>query len=111
MYPLFDLARITSITSFFFYGTTCLLSERMRGEFIRYGLSKFRKLTGSLQILGSLGLLLGYAYPLLTTVSASGLCLLMLLGVGVRLKIHDPWYMVVPAFAYAMLNFVIIIGN
>lgn len=108
MYSLFDFARLSSLLSFLFYGISCLSTDKMKMEFDRYGLSKFRILTGVLQVLGSLGLGIGFFYPPITVMAASGLFVLMLLGFAVRLKINDPWYMAVPALAYALLNLVII---
>lgn len=104
MAGLFQAAQLTSILSFLFYGMMCLLSPRMKLEFQRYGLPRFRKLTGILQIAGAVGLSLGFNSSGLTLIASLGLCILMLLGMGVRIKIRDPWYMVVPAFAYAALN-------
>ena len=77
----------------------------MKLEFQRYRLSQFRILTGILQIAGSTGLLLGYVYRPFILIASLGLGVLMLLGVSVRVKIRDPWYMIVPAFTYAVLNF------
>lgn len=86
------------------------MTERMKLEFNRYGLSRFRSLTGTLQMMGSLGLLLGYLYPIFTLIAASGLFLLMSLGVAVRIKVGDPWYMAMPALTYALLNLFIALG-
>jgi hypothetical protein len=77
----------------------------MKIEFIRYGLDDKRKLVGTLQLAGALGLILGYVYsPLVCLFSALGLCLLMLLGFGVRLKIRDSVLQSTPALFYAVLN-------
>jgi len=55
-----------SAISFLFYGFHCLFSDHMKNEFIRFGLAKRRNLTGMLQILGGLGLVIGFFYsPLL----------------------------------------------
>ena len=64
-------------------------------------------LTGALQIAGSVGLLVGFAFEGLAAAAALGLAILMLLGTGVRIKIHDPFVMILPAFGFMVLNFVI----
>ncbi|MFD2565145.1 DoxX family protein [Aquimarina rubra] len=94
-----------SAFSFLFYGFNCLFTEHMKNEFIRYGLEEKRSLTGILQILGGLGLIIGYFYmPILLIISAGGLALLMILGFGVRIKIKDPILPSIPSFLYAILN-------
>ena len=61
----------------------------MRGEFIRFGLAKWRVLTGILQIIGALGLGLGIKYSSLGVLASFGLAILMLLGFITRLRIND----------------------
>ena len=95
---------ISAIT-FIAYGLLCLLTDHMKIEFQRYGLSTFRKLTGTLELLGGIGLLVGeYYYSPLIMLSASGLALLMFLGVIVRLKTRDPLIEILPAFILMLLN-------
>lgn len=89
--------------SFFGYGTSCLFSPHMVVEFRRYGLAGFRKLTGSLQLLGAFGLVVGFFIPSLGGIAAGGLALQMACGLGVRIKIGDPWYMCLPAVTYMLL--------
>lgn len=79
----------------------------MKKEFERYGLTKFQKLTGSLEILGALGLLIGLKFKILAIISSGGLSLLMLLGFGVRIKIKDSLIQSFPAFFFMLLNFYI----
>ena len=88
------------------YGITCLFSEKMVNEFQRFGLTDLqRKLTGVLQILGSIGLVVGYFfYPALALFSAIGLSLQMLLGFAVRIKIKDGFYDSSPSFVFMVLN-------
>lgn len=94
-----------SSLSFLFFGISCLLTEQMRNEFIRYGLSKHLKVIGTLQIIGALGLGLGYLYlPYLSVVAAVGLSILMLFGFGVRLKIKDSFVQSAPSILYAIIN-------
>lgn len=81
------LSRALSIASFAGYGTSCLLSKRMGAEFERFGLARFRLLTGALQLAGSLGLVAGFFSHTLLLLSAGGLATLMLLGVFVRVRV------------------------
>ena len=99
------VATFFSGVSFLFFGSSCLLAAYMRDEFIRYGLDRQRPLVGVLQLLGGVGLLLGYwISPLLAAVAAGGLCLMMVGGVGVRIKIGDSAIATAPALLYAVLN-------
>jgi len=99
------LATFFSGISFLFYGTACLTTSHMKSEFIRYGYDGQRALTGYLQILGGLGLLIGYwTSPFLMAAAATGLSLMMIFGFGVRLKIRDSFWQSSPAFLYAVLN-------
>lgn len=93
-----------SALSFFGYGLACIWSLHMKNEFARYGLARFRVVVGILQVLGAMGLLVGYAYPMITLIASVGLALQMLLGVGVRVKIRDSILQTTPAFAYFVLN-------
>jgi len=78
----------------------------MVNEFRRFGLSDGRrKLTGILQLFGGLGLAIGYftsAYILLF--ASAGLCLLMIIGFGVRLKIKDSIIESLPSLIFAIIN-------
>jgi len=77
----------------------------MKTEFIRYRLGQQRVLVGALQLIGAIGLIVGYFYsPIICLVSALGLCVLMILGLGVRLKIRDSVMQSTPAFLYALIN-------
>jgi len=75
-------------------------------EFQRFGLNEAqRKLTGILQILGGLGLVIGFEIiPLLALFSAVGLSLLMLMGFITRIKIKDNFYESSPSFVFMVLN-------
>lgn len=101
---MFILISLFCALSFLGYGISCLASSHMVREFERYGLSRFRRLTGILQFAGGLGLLAGFQFPLLGAFAAGGLALQMLLGFGVRLKIRDPFLRCLPAFLYFALN-------
>jgi len=49
--------------AFVIYGISCLGSEQMRAEFRRFGLERFRVLTGALEVLGGAGLVGGLLWP------------------------------------------------
>lgn len=89
---------------FIFYGLLCLITNHMMVEFNRYGLARFRKIVGVLELLGGAGLIIGFYYPLTSIVASSGLTVLMLLGALVRLKNKDPLWEIIPAFSLMLLN-------
>ncbi|XLS28621.1 DoxX family protein [Flavobacteriaceae bacterium M23B6Z8] len=77
----------------------------MKNEFIRFKIPQWRTTTGILQLIGAIGLLVGYYTSLLLAgLSATGLFLLMVLGFTVRIKIKDTFLASSPAFLYAILN-------
>ena len=57
-----------------------------------------------LQLLGAAGLLVGFYMPWAGQFSATGLAVMMLCGVVVRIKIKDTVLQTLPAFAYMVLN-------
>lgn len=102
---LFFVLVVLSGTAFLVYGTLCLFSERMVHEFERYGLARFRTLTGALEVLGGTGLLIGLLVSLpLLCFAAGGLAVLMLLGVGVRIRMRDGVLLTLPAFVLLCVN-------
>ncbi len=94
---------ISSI-SFLFYGISYFKSAHLQQEFVRYGLQKFGPLTAVLELLGAVGLLVGFASPLILLLASGGLTLLMLLGFGVRMKIGDGFWLSLPSFLFMLLN-------
>jgi len=82
---------------------SCLFSPHMVVEFQRYGLARFQKLTGTLQLLAAIGLAIGLFIPWVGGMAAAGLALQMACGLGVRVKIGDPWYLCLPACTYMLL--------
>ena len=93
-----------SAISFFAFGGACFVSGYMRGEFARYGLSSQRHFVGLLQIMGACGLIAGTQIPWLGQLAAAGLALLMLVGVGVRIRIKDGFLQTLPALGYLALS-------
>lgn len=62
---------------------------------------------GILEMLGALGLLAGFKIPLLMFISATGLGLLMIAALGIRIKIKDRFLQTLPALFLLCLNFYI----
>ena len=100
----YHLANGVSIALFVFYGVACLFADGMVDEFQRYGLSRFRRLTGALELLGAGGLVAGYFVSEISVVSALGLSLLMLLGIGARIRVRDPLVSMAPAAFLLCVN-------
>ena len=105
----YHLANGISIALFLYYGAACLLANGMVEEFERYGLSRFRRATGALEVLGAIGLLVGYLFLPLSILSAGGLSVLMLLGLGVRVKVRDSIQEMLPAVFLLLVNAFIVI--
>jgi hypothetical protein len=93
-----------SALSFLGYGAACFFSSSMQREFHRYGLGAQRPLIGALQLAAALGLLAGLSEPWMGRAAAAGLALMMLAGVGVRIRIKDSLVQTVPALFYMALN-------
>ena len=95
---------LISSLSFMGYGIAYFKSPKMKSEFKRFGLEKAGALTAILEIVGALGLLLGFKFQLLLLISAGGLALLMLLGVAIRIKYKDSLWVSLPATIFMLLN-------
>lgn len=106
---LYQLVKILCIVAFLYYGLAVLFSDAMVEEFDRYGLSKFRKLTGFLEVLGAAGLIAGYFVPGLTVAAAGGLALLMAAGVAVRFRSGDSLEQALQALAMLLVNAFIVV--
>ncbi len=104
MITLILMVQLITALSFFYYGIATFISKKMRAEFKRYRFSRFRVLTGVLQIAGAGGLLLGVYYPILTLAASAGLAMMMVFAMGIRLRIGDPLYAKIPAFIYFLMN-------
>ena len=95
---------VASSTTFLFYGIACLSFEGMKRDFERFGLSRLRILTGALEVLGALGLIVGQLWPPLVPLSAGGLALMMLVGVATRIRVLDSLAQALPALVLMGLN-------
>ncbi|MFT4800687.1 MAG: hypothetical protein ACI93N_000449 [Flavobacteriaceae bacterium] len=102
---LFTLITWISSLAFIYFGINCFYSEFIISEFKRYDLPTYRKLTGFLQLLGAIGLIVGlYLNPIILFLASIGLSLLMSAGFAVRLKIKDNFIQSSPSFIFAALN-------
>jgi hypothetical protein len=90
--------------AFLIYGGLCLSSLSMVEDFHRFGLERLRMLTGLLEVLGGSGLLVGLKWPPALSISSAGLCLLMLIAFGVRLKMHDSLGQSLPSLTLMLAN-------
>ena len=97
---------VQSISAFAFlgYGVACFYSPSLVLEFERYKLSSLRKLTGSLEIAGGMGLLFGFYYDPLRILSSGCLALLMFFAILVRMKVKDPFLAWGPAVIWFLFN-------
>ena len=95
--------------SFVKYGLELLFRVRLKDEFARYGVPAFRSFVGVLEVLGGLAVLLGLAFPPLGAFGAAGLALLMILGLTVRIRIHDAPRLMIPAATFAAMNMALVI--
>ncbi len=100
----YHILTILSIGLFLFYGFACLFFDGMVEEFERYGLSRYRRLTGSLEILGAVGLMAGYVLPGVTLLASAGLAILMLLGTATRIRVRDTPMQTLPAVVLLLVN-------
>lgn len=104
---LLVLALISGL-SFLHYGFGVLFRPRLKDEFTRYGMPGIRTFVGVMEILGGTAVLLGLAFPTLGAVGAAGLTILMVLGLVVRFKVHDPLRLMLPAASLGILNAVLV---
>ena len=95
--------------SFLFYGFACLLTQHMIDEFNRYGVPQFRRLIGTLEVSGGVGLLVGYFLPFIQILAVGGLALLMLCGCLLRIKIKDSLIQILPAFTFLLVSLYILL--
>jgi len=104
LHSALDYLQGLSSVAFLFYGLSCLFSEKMVLEFERYGLKKYRVLTGILEVSGALGQIGGFFIPILLGLSSLGLTCLMICGIWTRWRIRDPWLSFLPALILMLIN-------
>lgn len=97
------LILISSI-SFFVYGLAFFASPHMKNEFKRFKLEKLGLLSAILELIGAIGLIIGFKVNAILLFSSGGLAILMFLGVVVRLKSRDNLWVTSPALFYMLLN-------
>ena len=83
--------------SFVYYGLSSFFFKKNESRIQQVGLSEQRLIIGSLQLLGGLGLFLGFVFEPLIPLSSASLMLLMLAAIGVRIKIEDQPLRMIPA--------------
>jgi hypothetical protein len=102
----FTFCIILSSFCFLGYGIAYFVGPNMKKEFKRFGLEKYALLTIFLELLGAVGLLVGYFFniKLILVLSAVGLALLMFLGILIRIKVKDGLFVILPAIFFLLLN-------
>ena len=100
---------LTSGLSFLRYGFEILYRIRLREEFTRYGMAGIRTFVGVMEVLGGSAVLLGLAFAPLGAFGAGGLTVLMVLGLIVRIRLHDAPRLMVPAACLAAVNAVLVV--
>lgn len=100
---------IISGLAFIIYGLLCLLTNHMVVEFERYRMTRFRVLTGYLEVLGGLGSIIGYFLnDMIFIFSCSGLAILMTMGAAVRIKVGDSLIQTLPAIILGIINYYLV---
>lgn len=100
---------LVSGLSFLRYGFRILFRVELSEEFARYGVPRVRAFVGVMELLGGAAVLVGIVVAPLGALGAGGLTLLMIIGLGIRIKIHDPPRLMVPAAVLAALNAVLVV--
>ena len=101
---IFLVLSLVSASLFLFYGFHCLFSKEMIVEFNRYRLGNYRRLTGTLEVAGALGQIVGFWVSPVGLLASGGLALLMICGLWARWRIKDPWFTFIPAISLALIN-------
>ena len=97
----------TSI-SFIIYGLSSFQSRRMAKEYKRWGFDRSRSIIGFFQLIGGLGLLVGFKYQSILLASSIGIAVMMFFAIIVRIKIRDSLIEILPALTYLFLASIII---
>lgn len=95
---------LLSSFSFIIYAISYFVGTNMKAEFKRFNLEKLGLLVIVLEIIGALGLLVGFWFKPLLILSSGGLSLLMFLGLIVRFRLKDSLWISFPALFYMLLN-------
>jgi uncharacterized membrane protein YphA (DoxX/SURF4 family) len=96
-----------SAFSFILYGLLSFFSLEMKKEFIRWNISQFRIIVGIAQLIGGIGLIIGFYIPVFTLLSSFGLTILMLLGFILRIMVKDGLVKSLPSLFYIIINSII----
>ncbi len=100
---------LVSGVSFLYYGFGVLFRNSLRGEFERYGMPAARQFVGVMEVLGGTAVILGLVVAPLGAFAAAGLTALMVLGLIVRIRVHDAPRLMVPAALLGALNLVLVV--
>jgi hypothetical protein len=95
---------VVSGASFLVYGYRTLVEESPRLDFDRYRMPRARRFVGAMQLFGGAGVLIGLGFAPLGAAAATGLALMMFLGLIVRFRIHDAPRLMVPAASLGLMN-------
>lgn len=98
-----------SAAAFLIYGVLGLTTQSVTKDFERFGLQHLRVLTGVLEILGGLSLLVGLKWLPALWIGSGGLSLLMFIAFAVRVRMRDSLAESLPSLAFAFLNLYILI--
>ena len=101
---IYDIAIYVSSLSFFIYFISYFISPFMKDEFKRLDLEAIGLLTITLELIGSIGLLVGIRFTPILLLASGGLALLMLFAILFRLKSKDTLWVSLPALFYMLLN-------
>lgn len=106
---MYNIAIYLSSLSFFIYFISYFISPFMKSEFKRLDLERIGLLTITLELLGSIGLIVGLLYQPILILSSGGLALMMFIAILFRLKLKDTLWVSLPALFYMILNTYILI--
>ena len=101
------LVTVFTAISFIVYGYSSFISRRMKSEYARWGYNNQRKLVGSLQLLGGVGLLIGLKIDILLLLTSFCFIMMMTSAILIRIKIKDNIVDVLPAITYLFLSIMI----
>tara|TARA_Y100001934_G_C12249257_1_gene724242 strand:- start:58 stop:390 length:333 start_codon:yes stop_codon:yes gene_type:complete len=93
--------------SFIIYGYSSFISRRMKSEYARWGYNNQRKIVGSLQLLGGIGLILGLQINVLLITTSFCFIMMMTMAIFIRVKIKDNITDILPAITYLFLSILI----